>query len=283
MHVPAEAAFKAVIAHGHSRIGRFVVYSAHQTAIPGRKGAGYSAQITALAERIRHKLQAVKAQVPGIFRLHFPAVFPAKILKGSPPRFIGIGLAGRIGGRGITVAAPVVEDLWDMDIGFLGRSFKNLSRRAKHQIIILCAVKSGAQTQTFHNRSVHHQEMTDIIIRQQQIQVKVRFSVGLVGVLRSPSHLSSTGIQKYGMYSVLFLFFQGAGHFVKSVPGENIVMVKKADIGSLCQFYLPALVFPGNSIIRGQPDVADSLISRLRPFSDTVSRARIRQVSSQQG
>lgn len=127
----------------------------------------------------------------------------------------------------------MVEDLWDMDIGFLGRSFKNLSRRAKHQIIILCAVKSGAQTQTFHNRSVHHQEMTDIIIRQQQIQVKVRFSVGLVGILRFAVTFIFIGIQKYGMYSVLFLFFQGAGHFVKSVPGENIVMVKKADIGSL--------------------------------------------------
>ena len=119
--------------------------------------------------------------------------------------------------------------------------------------------------------------MTDIIIRQQQIQVKVRFSVGLVGILRFAVTFIFIGIQKYGMYSVLFLFFQGTGHFVKSVPGENIVMVKKADIGSLCQFYR-RIGISGNSIIRGQPDVADSLISPgFGRFSDTVSRARIRQ------
>ena len=91
---------------------------------------------------------------------------------GPRPRLEGIELALGIGRRGIHVAAPVVQDLRDVD-----DLFRPLGH-AEDEIIVLGAVEGGVkEARLFLQGALHDEKMTDIVHAGQQVLVEIRLEV----------------------------------------------------------------------------------------------------------
>ena len=119
VHVAAEAAAEVLVAHFCISLLVCVVNTAYEFSFYRWEGSGCCCDVFSLGKDVGKEFHAVKAEVSGIVYADIPTLVFGKILQSAAACFISIGFAGRVGGGGFFVAAPVLEHFGYMDAKFL--------------------------------------------------------------------------------------------------------------------------------------------------------------------
>ena len=105
----------------------------------------------------------------------------------------------------------------------MGHFFGNL-HTSENEIIVLCAVKLSAKaSHLFHQTFTHHKEMTDIVIRSEQIQIKIRLQVRLKMLTQVHRHLILIRIDH-----IRVLLLQSLNHLVERIRRQQVIVVQKS-------------------------------------------------------
>ena len=159
--------------------------------------------------------------VDGDLRPH-PAVMGPD---GPRPRLEGIELALGIGRRGVHVAAPVVQDLRDVD-----DLFRALGH-AEDEIIVLGAVEGGVkEARFFLQGALHDKKMTDIVHAGQQVLVEIRLEVRIKQRAAVHVELVFVGIEAVAVR----VLPDGLRAFIQCLFRQDVVVVAEYYKIALC-------------------------------------------------
>ena len=128
----------------------------------------------------------------------------------------GVHLALRVTGRGILVAAPVIENLGNMEYSLCR------FRTAENKIIILGAVKLLAEPSHLLQQILpYNKQMAYIVDTGQQVRVEIRFEMGVKQ--RLPIHIQLILIRINDL--TVRILIDCLYHLIKSIGRKGIVMV----------------------------------------------------------
>ena len=158
---------------------------------------------------------------------------------GSRTCLEGVELALRIAGRRVLVAAPVVKHLGNV---------VNLSRRLhtpENKVIVLGSVKFLAESSCSGRQIVaDHKQMADIVDAPKQINVKIRFKVGIEQRPAVHVHLVLVRVN----HVCLRMLVDGLHHLVEGVGRKGIVVIRQHDKVS-CRHIHGRVCIAGNSLV----------------------------------
>ena len=224
MHIAAELLWQPPVQY----FSFFCIGAACDSA-SGQKAAAHRRQVTALLQNLSLICHPEVPQVSCVDYLCFPSLLPAKVFHSPPSRFISIHLTLRIQRRRPGMTSPMIEYTGHMDDSFPGKS--QSAYCPKYQIVILGTVKFFPKSQLFHQLRFHNKKMTNIIIAQKQIQIKLHLSVRFIEQGHFSVSLILIRIKYPGKSPALLSFpLNGLHHSIEGVRLQNIIMIQQTDI-----------------------------------------------------
>ena len=137
----------------------------------------------------------------------------------------GIKLALGVACRGIRVAAPVIEHLWDM------ADLLCILCTAENKVVILSSVIFRPETTDFIEQFFfHHKQMADIVDARQKIRIKIRLEMRVKQFISIHVKLVLIGIEDIAVF-ILSQFFRALKERIRC---QTVIMIRKNNEITFC-------------------------------------------------
>ena len=177
------------------------------------------------------------------------------------------------------MAAPVIEHPRDVHDGLLHRLraliLFFLQQPASHDpqddIIVLRSVILFSDPHFFEDIRAHHHKMTDIVVRQQQIQIKIELEMGIV---KTPSRLVTFIL--VGIRKIRPALLHGMRHLVQRICRQQVIMIQQTVIIPCGKLDRPVCVLR-YAVVSLESDIPDARIMiPVYRIPDDIARTAVR-------